>query len=265
MLLAIDIGNTNIVLGAHDGERWVRQWRIQTARERMADEYGVLFRALLREEGLLDRPWRVALCSVVPPLTEVVGETVAQVLGARALVLGPGVRTGIRVRTENPQEVGADLVADAVAAYERVKGHCIVVDFGTATTLTAVAAPGDLLGVAIAPGLGTSASALAERTAQLPRIQLHAPPTAIGRNTTQSMQSGLVYGHVGLVKELLNRMAAEMGKGVKMVATGGLSGVLAPLVGLFDVVDQTLTLEGVRLIAERNETFYLHNENSAAT
>jgi type III pantothenate kinase len=252
MLLAIDIGNTNMVLGVYEEERWVHQWRIHTDRERMVDEYVVLLRALLREEGLLDQPCRVALCSVVPPLTDVIAETVSQVLGEAPLVVGPGVRTGVRVRTDNPSEVGADLVANAAAAYDRFRDDCLVVDFGTATTFTAVAAPGDLLGVAIAPGLGTAASALAEKTAQLPRIQLQPPPSAIGRNTIHSMQAGLIYGHVGMVKEILSRMGAEMGGEAQAVATGGLSGVLAPLVGGFTQVDPGLTLDGVRLIATRN-------------
>lgn len=253
MLLAIDIGNTTIVLGVHQDGEWKHHWRVRTVREKLADEYDVLFRALFREVGLqLNSFDRVALCSTVPPLTGVISETFAQAAGRRPLVIGPGVRSGLRIRTDNPLEVGADLVADAVAAYDRFRANCIVVDFGTATTFTAVAAPGDLLGVAIAPGLATSASALTERTSQLPRIQLQPPPAAIGRNTVHSMQAGLIYGHVGLVKELLDRMSAEMGGDVQTIATGGLSGTLAPLTGRFVAIDPWLTLEGVRLIAERN-------------
>ena len=253
MLLAIDIGNTNIVLGVYGEGGWLHQWRIHTDRDKMSDEYAVLLRSLLQETGLQgEHLGRVALCSVVPPLTNVIAETVNRVLGHKPLIIGPGVRTGIRVRTENPAEVGGDLVANAVAAYERLRTNCVVVDFGTATTFTAVAAPGDLMGVAIAPGLTTSASALAEKTSQLPRIQLLPPPSAIGRNTIHSMQSGLVLGHVGMIKELVSRMSAELGSGTQAIATGGLSGVLAPLAGCFVAVDQSLTLDGVRLIAERN-------------
>ena len=255
MLLAIDIGNTNIVLGAYDERtrEWRHYWRIQTARDKMADEYAVLLRALLGAEGLPEAGFdRAALASVVPPLTEVIAEALERILDLSPLVVGPGVRTGIRIRTENPAEVGADLVANAVAAHERLKANCIVVDFGTATTFAAVAASGDLLGVAIAPGLRTAAAALSENAAQLPRIPLHAPPAAIGRNTIHSMQAGLVYGHVGMVKEVLGRMRAEMGGDAKAVATGGLATVLAPLTGEFVVIDPGLTLDGVRLIAERN-------------
>lgn len=253
MLLAIDVGNTNIVLGVYENGRWAHHWRVRTARDKMPDEYDVLFRALFREAGLeLQSFGRVAMCSGVPPLTGVLSEMLENALGKRPLIIGPGVRSGIRIRTDNPSEVGADLVADAVAAYERLGTSCIVVDFGTATTFTAVAAPGELLGVAIAPGLGTSASALTEHTSQLPRVPLQPPPAAIGRNTVHSMQSGLVFGHVGLVKELIERMNAELGGKAQAIATGGLAGVLAPLVGRFVAVDPWLTLDGVRLIAERN-------------
>ena len=255
MLLAIDIGNTNIVLGAYDEptREWRHYWRIQTARDKMADEYAVLLRALLSEEGMAEASFdRVALASVVPPLTEVIAEALERILGLAPLVVGPGVRTGIRIRTENPAEVGADLVANAVAAYDRLKANCVVVDFGTATTFAAVASPGDLLGVVIAPGLRTAAAALSENAAQLPRIPLHAPPSAIGRNTIHSMQSGLVYGHVGMIKELLGRIRAEMDGNAQAIATGGLSEVLAPLTGEFVAIDSGLTLDGIRLIAERN-------------
>jgi type III pantothenate kinase len=254
VLLAVDVGNTNIVIGAYDTGRraWHRQWRIQTARDRMADEYLVLLRSLLAEEGLGETEFDgVTMASVVPPLNDVLADAFERMLGLRVLVIGPGIKTGIRIRTDNPAEVGADLVANAVAAYDRLGTNCIVVDLGTATTFTAVAQPGDLLGVAIAPGLGTSAGALSEKAAQLPRIPLHAPPAAIGRNTIHSMQAGLVYGHVGMVRELLSRMKAELGE-AQAIATGGLSRTLAPLVGEFVAVDPALTLEGIRLIGERN-------------
>lgn len=253
MLLAIDIGNTNIVIGAYADGSWAHHWRILTDRDKMGDEYVVLFRALFHEGGLTPTDFnRVAICSVVPPLTGVISETVNRLVGRTPLIVGPGVRTGIRIRTDNPTEVGADLVANAVAAYDRLHSNCIVVDFGTATTFTAVAVPGDLIGVAIAPGLQASASALAEKTAQLPHVQLQLPPAAIGRNTPHSMQSGLIFGHIGLVKELVDRMSAEMGGEVKAIATGGLSSTLASLTDRFVAIDPWLTLNGVRLIAERN-------------
>lgn len=253
MLLAIDVGNTNIAFGIHHAGRWTNHWRIRTVPDKMPDEYAVLFHEFLRENGLLMADiYRAVLCSVVPPVTGSLSEMVRRQAGQEPLVVGPGVRTGLRIRTDNPAEVGADLVANAVAAYDRFRGHCIVVDFGTAATFTAVAEPGDLLGVAIAPGLNMAADALSQRTAQLPRVQLAAPPAAIGRNTVHSIQSGLVFGYVGLVEALIGRMRQELGGRAQVVATGGLVGVIAPLTDQFTAVEPWLTLEGLRLIAERN-------------
>jgi type III pantothenate kinase len=168
------------------------------------------------------------------------------------LVIGPGVRTGLRIRTDNPAEVGADLVANAVAAYARFQGPCIAVDFGTALSFTAVAAEGDLVGVALAPGLNAAASALSSNTAQLPRVQLVPPPAAIGRNTVHSIQSGLVFGYIGLVEALIVRMRAELGGSAQAIATGGQSRIIAPHTDQFAAVDPWLTLDGLRIIAERN-------------
>jgi type III pantothenate kinase len=255
MLLCVDIGNTNIVLGLHDGERWLAHWRIRTARDSMPDEYAVLLRGLLRDGGFrTDDIEQVILASVVPPLTGTFTELFDRYLNTAALVVGPGVRTGLRIRIDNPVELGADLVANAVAAYERFKGPCIVVDFGTATTFSAVSAEGDFLGVAIAPGLGVAAEALASRTAQLPRVGLTAPAAAIGKNTVQSMQSGLIYGYVGLVEGLVTRIQAELGGKAQVIATGGLGQILAPLTEHIGGFDQLLTLEGLRLIALRNSS-----------
>jgi type III pantothenate kinase len=176
-----------------------------------------------------------------------------EVTGATPLVVGPGVRTGIRIRTDNPAEVGADLVANAVAAYHRFASNCVVVDFGTALTFTAVAEPGDLLGVAIAPGLHAAASALSTKTAQLPQVQMTEPPAAIGHNTVHSIQSGLIYGYVGLVESLIDRMSAELGGEAEAIATGGLARVITPLTDRFGAVEPWLTLDGLRLIALRND------------
>jgi type III pantothenate kinase len=253
MLLTIDIGNTNIVFGVHADDQWVAQWRIRTVRDKMPDEYGVLLRDLLREKDIsLDSIRRVILSSVVPPLTGAFRELCLRYLGHPPLILGPGLRTGLNIRTDNPAEVGADLIANAVAAYDLLKSSCIVVDFGTATTFSAVAVPGEFLGVAIAPGLGLAADALAGRTAQLPRVQLAAPPTAIGKNTVHSMQAGLVFGYVGLVEGLIGRLRSELGGEVQVIATGGLARVIAPLTDQIDLAEPWLTLEGLRLIAERN-------------
>lgn len=253
MLLAIDIGNTNIVFGVHDGVQWTHHWRVQTVHERMPDEYAVLFRGFLREAGLdLDGFERIILGSVVPKLTQGIAQMVAQRANRAPLILRPAEMVlGITIKTEHPDKIGSDLVADAVAAYDRFQGNCIVVDFGTATTFTAVAAPGDLLGVAIAAGLNVTADALVSRTAQLPHVELAPPPSVIGRNTIHSMQAGLVVGYVAMVEGIVDRMRAELGE-ASVVATGGLSSVIGPLTDRFDAVDPWLTLDGLRLIAERN-------------
>ncbi len=253
MLLAISAGNTNIALGIYQQGQWTHHWRIRTVPDKMPDEYGVLFRELMRDEGLhMGDVRRAVLSSVVPPLTGALADILKRQMGCEPLVIGPGVRTGLRIRTDNPTEVGADLVANAVAAYARFQSNCIVVDFGTALTFTAVAEPGDLLGVAIAPGLNSAAGALSRDTAQLPRVQLIPPPTAIGRNTTHSIQSGLVYGYVGLVEALIGRMRQELGGQACVVATGGLAPIIAPLTDRFTEVDPWLSLEGLRIIVERN-------------
>jgi type III pantothenate kinase len=195
---------------------------------------------------------RVVLSSVVPALTTTLSEMFERQTSAELLIIGPGVRTGLRIRTDNPAEVGGDLVANAVAAHARFQNNCIVVDFGTALTFTAVAANGDLLGVAIAPGLRAAASALASNTAQLPRVRLVPPPAAIGRNTVHSIQSGVVFGYIGLVESLIRRMRKELGGEALAIATGGLARVIAPLSDQFTSIEPWLTLDGLRLIAERN-------------
>jgi type III pantothenate kinase len=253
MLLAIDVGNTNIAFGIYHQGRWRDHWRIRTVPDKMPDEYAVLFRDMIRDGDLqladLDQ---AALCSVVPPLTGTLAEMLERQMGRPPLVVGPGVRTGVRIRTDNPAEVGADLVANALAAYTRFERSCIVVDFGTALTFTAVSDPGDLVGVAIAPGLNSAARALSTNTAQLPRVRLIPPPAAIGRNTIHSIQSGIVFGYIGLVEALIGRMRDELGGEALAIATGGLARVIAPLTDQFSAIDPWLTLEGVRLIAERN-------------
>jgi len=253
MLLCIDIGNTNIVLGLWDQGKWLANWRVRTIRDKMPDEYDILLKALLHGSGYEPQAIsRVVIASVVPPLTPVFNELFARYLGTDPLVVGPGVRTGLRIRIDNPVELGADLVADAVAAYQRFHSACIIVDFGTATTFSAVSAAGDFLGVAIAPGLGVASDALVSRTAQLQRVALVPPPTAIGKNTIHSMQSGLVFGYIGLVEGMIRRIRAELGGTAQVIATGGLSSVLSPLTHELQTIDPWLTLDGLRLIAERN-------------
>lgn len=253
MLLAVDVGNTNIVFGLHDGATWLRHWRVRTVRDKMPDEYGVLFRDFLREIGVaLDALDHVVIGSVVPPITDRIERMLEAQTGVPPLIVSAAAHTGLTFAVDNPAEVGADLIADAVAAYDRFHSACIVVDFGTATTFTAVGADAVFLGVAIAPGINLAMSALAGGTAQLPQIRLSAPPNPIGTNTVYAIQSGLVWGYVGLVESLVARFREQMGGDVAAIATGGLARLIAPLAGCFTDVDEWLTLEGIRLIALRN-------------
>jgi type III pantothenate kinase len=252
MLLAVDVGNTNIVFGIYSNGAWQRHWRIQTVHKRMPDEYAVLFGELLREAGLsFDHFDQAIIGSVVPQLTRGIRDMIASRSDSPPLVLSADLETGIEIRTDHPNRVGSDLIADAVAAYDRFQSNCIVVDFGTATTITAVAEPGELLGTAIGAGLNVTIDALVSSTAQLPHIELAPPPHVIGKNTIHSMQSGLVLGYVYMVEGLVDRMRNELG-GAQVVATGGLSSIIAPLTDRFDQIDPWLTLDGLRIIAERN-------------
>ncbi|HEX3053481.1 MAG TPA: type III pantothenate kinase, partial [Aggregatilineaceae bacterium] len=247
-----DIGNTNIVFGVHDGERWTHQWRAQTVRERMPDEYAVLFRDFFSSVGLsMEQINQAVVSSVVPRLTRGIAEMVQQQTGYAPVIVSAAVNLGIRVNTDQPERVGSDLISNAVAAYERFHSNCIVVDFGTATTFTSVIEPGEMIGVAISAGLYTTLDALVSRTAQLPHIEIAPPPSPIGRNTIHSMQSGLILGHVSMVEGMIGRIKPLLG-GAKVIGTGGLSAVLGPLTDCFDMVDPWLTLDGLRLIAERN-------------
>ena len=252
MLLAIDIGNTNIVFGVHDGAQWAHHWRVQTVRERMPDEYAVMFHNFLREAGLdLDQFDQSILSSVVPPLTSGLAEMVAQRTGFRPVVVSHTINLGIRINVDYPETVGSDRISDAVAAYERFHANCIVVDFGTATAFTIVSGAGEMIGAVIAAGLGTTADALVRRTAQLPQIELVPPPSVIGRNTVHAMQAGLVLGHLAMVEGLIARIKAELGS-AKVIATGGLATALGACTDCFDAIDPWLTLDGLRLIAARN-------------
>jgi len=253
VLFAVSVGNSHITLGVHDNGAWIRRWRIQTVHAKTSDEYLVIFTSLFDTAGVhADRIDFAILSSVVPPLTGTMVETVRAVTGRPPLLLTPALDLGLRITTENPAEVGADLVANAVAAFDRFHGNCIVVDFGTALSITAVAAPGELRGVAIAPGLSSAVNSLGHDTAQLPRVPLTPPPAAIGRNSVQSIQSGLMFGYTGLVKEIIRRMREELGGGADVIATGGQSQIMAPLLGEGIAHEHWLTLEGLRILAERN-------------
>lgn len=253
MLLVVDVGNTHTVLGLYGGERLVHDFRIETAQGRTSDEYHVLLLNLLALAGIKPSDVHASiLASVVPSLNDTVIEAVDRAFDHEIMVVGPGIKTGMPVLYENPREVGADRIVNAVAAYERVQGAAIVVDFGTATTFDCISRKGQYLGGAIAPGMQISANALFARAAKLPRSEIARPPHAIGRNTVHSMQAGIVFGYVGLVDGLVRRLASEMDAEVAVIATGGLARLIEPESETIDEVDEYLTLEGLRLIHLRN-------------
>ncbi len=253
MLLAVDIGNTNIVLGVFEGETIKATWRVSTDVHKMPDEYAVMLSTLAAHDGLaLADMKEVILCSVVPPLVATFEELCHRYLKTTPLVVGAGIKTGVRILYDNPREVGADRVVDALAAYKFYGGPVIVVDFGTATVFDAVSRTGDYMGGAIFPGLNIAAEALFERTARLPRIELVRPKSAIGRNTVASMQAGLIFGYVAMVEGLVQRFRQEMGGTAKTVATGGLAETMARETSIFNIVEPNLTLMGLRLVHELN-------------
>ncbi len=253
MLLAIDVGNTNIVFGVFRGEKLVASWRAETDVHRMADEYAMLLRSLLEtcELTFKDISGCILAC-VVPPLTTTMRELAERYLGQTPVIVSSGIKTGVRIRTDNPPEVGADRVVNALAAHRLYGGPCVVIDFGTATTFDAVSREGDHLGAAIAPGVGVAAEALFLRAAKLPRIELVAPPNVIGKNTTHAMQSGVIFGYVGLVEGLVARLRKELGPDMKVIATGGLAPIIARETKVIEVVNPDLTLEGLRFMYDLN-------------
>ena len=238
-LLAADVGNTNVVLGAYDGAKLVSTWRTATRHDQTEDELAVMVDALV-------------LGSVVPPLTASFTRLAERYLDRPALVIGPGVKTGVRLRVDNPSEVGADRIANTLAAHRRYGGPAIVVDFGTTTNFDVVSAEGDFLGGAFAPGLEVSAESLFGRAARLFRVPLTPPANAIGKNTADCLRSGILFGYVGLVEGLLARLIAELPATPKVLATGGLAATIAPLAKAIERVDEDLTLEGLRLLWELN-------------
>jgi type III pantothenate kinase len=253
MLLALDVGNSNTVVGVFDGVALKANWRLPTRRAGTSDEYGILIKALFDFAGLDFRSVSaVILSTVVPPIQGPLEEMSRQYFRTEALVVGPGIKTGMPILYEAPREVGADRIVNAVAAFEAYGGPCIVVDFGTAATFDAISARGEYLGGAICPGIGISAEALFQRAAKLPRVEISRPRSVIGRTTVGSMQAGLYFGYLGLVEGLVRRMREELGGDPVVVATGGQAAMLLEGAGVVDHVDPLLTLTGLRILYERN-------------
>jgi len=253
MLLAVDIGNTGIKLGMFDGDRLKVTWQLATRLHRMADEYGILLLNLLERQKLLPGEISgVALCSVVPPLVPVFQEMCQRHLNIQPLVVEAGVKTGLRIRMDNPRELGPDRVVNAVAAHYLYRKPVIIIDLGTATTFDVVSKEGDYLGGAIAPGISIASEALFNQTAMLPRIELVRPKQVIGKNTISAMQSGIIFGYIGLIESMLQRIEQELGSKTKVIATGGHVYPIAKEIPAIDVINPDLTLIGLRLIYEMN-------------
>ena len=254
MLLAVDIGNTNIALGLFDGKDLIQHWKIRSEQQKTTDEYEIILLNLLSLAQLEAKSIRsVIISSVVPPLTPVFQSLSQDFLNINPLVVGPGLKTGMSILYENPQDVGADRVVASVAAFDKYGGPAIIVDFGTATTFDVISKDGEYLGGAIAPGIQIAAEALYLKTAKLPRIEIKKPKNAIGRTTVTSMQSGLYFGYIGLISNIIDEISNELGEGIKIIATGSFASQIYPDLVLIEYLEPYLVLEGLRIIHDRNK------------
>jgi type III pantothenate kinase len=254
MLLAVDIGNTNIALGVFDGIRLMQHWKIRSDREKTSDEYEIILLNLFSLAHLEAESINSAIISsVVPPLTPVFENLSQHLLKVNPLIVGPGLKTGMSILYENPQEVGADRVVASVAAFEKYGGPAIIVDFGTATTFDAISSKGEYLGGAIAPGIQIAAEALYLKTAKLPRIEIKKPKSAVGRTTVTSMQSGLYFGYIGLIANIIKEISKELGESIKIIATGSFASQIFPDLESIEYLEPFLVLEGLRIIHDRNK------------
>jgi len=253
MLLVIDVGNTNTVLGLYDGDDLVHDWRLRTVVDHTVDEYGMLIYNLYKNSKVSPKAIKAIIIScVVPPMLHILEPLCKKYFNIKPMIVGPGIKTGMPIHYDNPREVGADRIVNAVAAFERYKGDIIIVDFGTATTFDYVSAKGEYMGGCICPGIMISSEALFQKAAKLPRIEIIRPKTVVGKDTVSSMQAGILYGYAGLVDGLVERIKGEVKSDPKVIATGGLAKIIASETKSIHVVDDMLTLEGLRIIYKRN-------------
>ncbi|SCY99548.1 type III pantothenate kinase [Alkaliphilus peptidifermentans] len=255
MILVFDVGNTNIVIGVYKGTELIDSWRIATDKDKTSDEYGIMIHYLFQLSNLDMKSIKdVIISSVVPNIMYSLEHAIRKLFNVAPLVVGPGIKTGMNIKIDNPKQVGADRIVNAVAAYEKYSGPLIIVDFGTATTFCAISQKGDYLGGTIAPGIKISSDALFQRAAKLPRVELIKPGKVICKNTNNSIQSGVIYGYVGLVEYIVRKMIQELGgEDVKVVATGGLASLIASETNYIHIIDKLLTLDGLRIIYDRNK------------